>query len=384
VLALIGLSVLSFALYLGERAQKQRADRTSLGIVSTLHKQAERVVGDASPAAGLTTDRAESLRDIAQALEFVVRENAGVGSPELGTALSGLAVIDPALGKIRSATDSSQKAERVFAALPQTFESRYGRASAQLQIGRLLFRDGRAAEGEARTREAAETLRGLVAERPDDRDARFRLALAEVNLGNFARGDRPAAAKAQYRRALEQWEVLCRPAAVQPRHLEWYARTLGNLGLLMSKKGDAAGAVPILTDAVARAEHLARLLPEGKDALNNLATCRTNLGVSLTAAGRPAEAIPVLNGALQAYEILARRSPDEPEGLWNTAMVRTSLAETLSRLGRWGDALPLLEAAGAAFETVRKRLPDDPELNRDVEKHRDLLSRARKEAVARR
>jgi serine/threonine protein kinase len=382
--ALVGLSVLSLALFLGERAQKRRADRTSLGVVNTLHKQAERVVSDASSAAGLTRDREESLRDIAQALEFVVRENAGVGSPELGTALNGLAVIDLALGRIGPALDSSQKAERVFAALPPTFESRFGMAAAQLQTGRLLFRDGRAAEGEARTREAAEMLRTLVAERPDDRDARFRLGLAEVNLGNFARGDHPEAAKAQYRRALEQWEVLCRPENVRPPYLEWYARALGNLGLLMAEKGEAPAAVPILTDAVARAEHLVRLQPEGKGALDNLAACRTNLGVTLATAGRAAEAIPALNGALQVYEDLARRSPDEPEGRWNTAMARTSLADALSRLGRWGEALLLLEAAGATFEEVRKRLPDDPELKSDVEKHRMLLSRARQEAAAKR
>ena len=65
-----------------------------------------------------------------------------------------------------------------------------------------------------------ESLRALVAERPDDREARFRLALAEVNLGNFARGDRPELAKAQYRLAIEQWEVLCRSENVRPRDLE--------------------------------------------------------------------------------------------------------------------------------------------------------------------
>ena len=70
-----------------------------------------------------------------------------------------------------------------------------------------------------------------------------------MNLGNFARGDRPELAVAQYQRAIEQWEILCQPAIVQPEHLEWYARTLGNLGLLMTEKGNPAGAVPILTDA---------------------------------------------------------------------------------------------------------------------------------------
>jgi serine/threonine protein kinase len=384
VLGLIGLSILSFALFLEERTLKQRADRTSLRAVSTLHQQAERVVAEVGSVGGLTGARAEWLRDIARALEFVERENGGVGSVELGTALNGLAVINLALGNIRPALDASQQAERVFAALPPTFEARLGLANAQLQSGPLLFRNGRAAEGEASTRRAVELVRWRVAERPDDREIRARLARGEVNLGNFARGDRPDVAKAQYRRALEHWEVLCRSENPQPSHLEWYARTLSNLGLLMAEKGDAAGAVPILTEAVTRAEHLARILPEGKDALHNLATCRTNLGAALAAAGRATEAIPVLNGALEGYRRLAGRYPDETEGPWGVAMTQTDLAEILSRLGRWGEALPLLESAESAYVALRKKLADDPEVKRDAERHGALLARARKEAVARR
>jgi serine/threonine protein kinase len=384
VLALLALSFLSLTLFFEERAQKRRADRTSRRVVSTLHKQAEQVAGDARPAkVGMTKERAEGLRDLAQTLEFVVRENNGDGSIELGSALNGLAAIDLALGEIQPAIDASRQAERLFSALPPAFESRLGLASAQLQTGRLLYREGKLAEGEASTREAVEALRALVTERPDDQETRFRLARAEVNLGNFAREDRPEAAVAQYQQAIEQWEVLCRPATVQPEHLEWYARTLSNLGLLMTEKGNPAGAVPILSDAVARAEHLAELVPGDKGALDNLGACRDNLGETLTAAGRPAEAIPVLNGALQAYQAQARRFPEETEGPCGAAMVQTSLAQALGRLGLWNEALPLLETAGTTFEALLKRLPDDPELKGFMQQHRGLLSRARKEAVAR-
>ena len=339
VLALLALSFLSFALFLGERAQKRRADRTSRRVVGTLGRQSERVANDPSPmTAGKTTDRAESLTDLAQTLEFVVLENQGDGSLELGGALNGLAAIHNALGEVDRALDDSRQAERVFSHLPPAYESRLGLASSQLQTGRLLYRKGKLAEGEASTREAVEALRELVAERPDDVQARLRLARAEVNLGNYARGDRPEAAVAQYRRAIEQWEVLCHPATVQPESLEWYARTLSNLGLLMTEKGDPAGAVPILSDAVARAEHLAELVPGDKGALDNLGACRDNLGEALTAAGRPAEAIPVLNEALQAYQAQARRFPDETEGPCGMAMVQTSLAQALGQLGRWNDS----------------------------------------------
>ena len=169
-------------------------------------------------------------------------------------------MIDRALGEMGPALEASREAERVFAGLPPTYESRLGLASAQLQTGRLLFREAKLAEGEASTRQAVEALRaGRGASRRCE--ARLRLARAEVNLGNYARGDRPEMAMAQYQRALEQWEILCQPAIVQPHYLEWYARTLSNLGLLMTEKGDPAGAVPILTDAVTR-EDLAQLVGE--------------------------------------------------------------------------------------------------------------------------
>ena len=353
VVLLLGLSILSFLLFLGERTQKRRADRTSRRVVKTLHDQAERVVGDAKFArTSLTTEQAEALRDLAETLRFVVIENNGIGSPELGNALNGLAVIDLALGNIKEALSDSREGERVFATLPASYETRLGLASAQLQTGRLLFRDGKPAEGEASTQKAVEALRLLVAERPDEVENRARLARAEVNLGNFARGDRPDLAVSQYKRALEHWEILCQPQTVQPRYMEWYARTLSNLGLLMAEKGNAAGAMPILTDAATRAEQVAQLVPYDKGALDCLAMCRTNLGESLTEAGQPAQAIPVLQGAVQSYQLMAGRFPDETEGPWGVAMNQTSLAKALGMLGRWNEALPLLESATRSFATV--------------------------------
>ncbi len=371
-LGLISLAILSFALFLGERTQKRRADRTSRRVVSTLHREAERAVES-----GMSRQRAETLREIAQGLEFVVHENGGEGSVELGTALNGLALIDLALGEVPQAVAASRQAEDVFANLAPAYDTRLGLASAQLQTGRLLFRDGKPAEGEASTATAVESLQELIAERPDDHVARARLARALVNLGNFARGDRFELSVTRYKQAIEQWEVLCQPATVQPGDLGWYARTLSNLGLLLAEKGNLADAVPILTEAATRAERLAELLPDQKEVLDNLGACRSNLGEALTSAGRPADAVPVLTGALEAYQHLARRFPDETEGVWGTAMVQTMLAEALLTTGRERESLPLLDAAGAGFEAVAKKVPDDPELKSHIARHQQLLARAR-------
>ena len=120
----------------------------------------------------------------------------------------------------------------MFSALPPDLRDAIGLASSRFQTGRLLYMTGRATEGEASTRTWVGCCRTLVAERPGDLEVRFRLALAEVNLGNFGRDDRPEMATAQYRRALEQWEILCRPENARPRYLESYGRTLSDLGLL--------------------------------------------------------------------------------------------------------------------------------------------------------
>jgi serine/threonine protein kinase len=385
VLALFGLSILSFALFLGERAQKKRADRTSRRVARALRKQAERATRDTSPTkVVLTKDQEATLREMATELAFVVQENSGEGSLELGSTLNDLATIHLALGETEEALGASRQAQQVFSELPASYEARAGLASARMQSGRLLHAVNRQIEGEASTREAVEEFQSLVRERADDEETRFRLARAIVNLGNFARQHRPKEAIAQYQRAIEQWQFLCQPATVQPRYLEWYARTLSNLGLLMVDKGNPVEAIPILTDAMSRAEHLQQLVPKEKDALDCLAACRSNLGEALTAANRPTEALPVLNGALQAYQEQARMFPDETEGAWGTAMVQTDIADALARMNRWAEAVPALESAGAAYEALSRRLPDNPVLKADIAKHRELLARARKEAVARR
>jgi tetratricopeptide (TPR) repeat protein len=239
----------------------------------------------------------------------------------------------------------------------------------------MLHALDRLPEGEASTREAAELLGALVQERPDDHQTRAILARGIVNLGSFARLDRPELAMAEYQRAIEQWEILCQPATAQPGYLEWYARTLSDVGHLLLDKGNALGSLPFLTEARSRAEQLHQLVPKEKGALDCAAACRTNLGEALTAANRAVEALPVLEGALEAYREEARKYPDETEGLWGTAMVQTDIGDALSRLNRWAEAVPPLEAAGATYHELSKVIHDDPVFKDDMEKHRQILAR---------
>ena len=154
-------------------------------------------------------------------------------------------------------------------------------------------------------------------------------------------------------------------------YLEWYARTLGNLGLLMAEKGDPAGAVPILTDAVTRAERLAELVPEEKGALDNLGACREQPGRDPDRRGpsgggdpRPERGAPGLPGpgppvSRRDRGPLGRRDGPDHAGRGPGPAGPLERGPAPSRGGRD-------HVRGAP-----KRLPDDPELKGFMQKHRN-------------
>jgi tetratricopeptide (TPR) repeat protein len=377
VVFLVAGAATSTALYLRERAEKDRADRNALRVVAELGHQVERLNEESGLAlAGLTVFRENLLRDTAEALESIVRENAGIGSIELGTALNRRVLVRNLLGENAGALEDSRRAEAVFAALPPSPEARSGLAEALLQSGRLLAALGRPAEGRPLTERAIALLRDLVSERPDDTATRFRLARAELNLGNFdSLEGQPRRAIAQYRKALDHLASLRKHAGDRPQYIEWEARTRSNLGLILA---DPPKAVETQTEANELAERLVAAQPGAIRALDCLGACRINLGEALLGAGRLAEAEAAFQRALEPYQTLATRFPDETEPVWSVALIRTDLAEVLGRLGRWAEAVPLLEEAGATYDRLLVRLPDNPDLGQNLKKQRELLSEARK------
>jgi tetratricopeptide (TPR) repeat protein len=381
-LAVATAAVVSFGFFLGEKRQRARADRAALRAVERLGAQATQMGEESGFAqqAGLTRFRSRMLRETAGALQAVVDENQGIGSVVLGSALNSLTLVHSLLGETAEALKTSRRAAAVFSTLPPTYEARAGLAAARLQTGRLLFVDGKPADGLASTEQAARLYRGLVAERPGDNQTRFRLALAELNLGNFAREAEPDRAVAKYHLAIDHLNVLRQADRDEPRYVEWTARALGNLGSLLTARGDAAGAIEVLTPGVDLSVRLAALRPDDKAVIDSLAAIRSNLGEALTAARRPGDALPVLQAALKDYQGLNARFPDEFEFRWGVPMIQTDIAEALGRLGRWGEALPWLEKAGPALSSLLEAQPDNGELKANVEKHRALTDEARKQA----
>ena len=122
----------------------------------------------------------------------------------------------------------------MLAALPPSYEARRALADARKQLGVVDHAAGEPAEGLKKTQDAVPLYQALLREKPGDQDVRFQLALATVNLGNFAMEQDPDVAIARYREALALLAPLRREAPSNPRYAEWEARTKSNLGLILA------------------------------------------------------------------------------------------------------------------------------------------------------
>src|SRR5262249_22048644 len=137
-------------------------------------------------AAGLTAFRNELLHDAVDTYDELVRRNPGEGTLGLGVALNNQTLLQHLLGEVPQAIASARRAEAILSGLRPTPEARRALADARKQLGVVDFMAAQPAEGLKKTEEAVVLYRALVRERPDDQDIRLQLALATVNLGNYA------------------------------------------------------------------------------------------------------------------------------------------------------------------------------------------------------
>jgi serine/threonine protein kinase/tetratricopeptide (TPR) repeat protein len=374
-ISLMGGSIASTSLWLRVSAQKARADKNALQRAATLGGLLERV-NTALARAGLTRQRSDILETIAADLHEVVRENEGLGSVELGTALNHESAALFLLGKPHEALEASERAQAVFAALPPTYETNAGLAAAQQQSGRVLAALNRPDAGRDLTEKSIRRFRHLIEQNPDDADTRFRLAKTVVNLGNFLVESQPDRAALQYQEALDQLAILRRASQDGPLYVEWDARTRSNLGLLLARLKRNDEAIALQAEAAAMANRLVAAQPDEVTLLDVQATCLNNLGEALEQAGRYENAESAFRDALAPYRKLAQRFPDETEFRWGIAMVQTNLAAIRMHRQRWDDAVPLLKDAGAAFDALLQIIPDDPALRGNAESQRKLLAEA--------
>jgi tetratricopeptide (TPR) repeat protein len=259
-------------------------------------------------------------------------------------------------GEFPQAIASQLRAEAVLAALPPTYEARLALANARKQLGVLYHFTGKPAEGLKKARDAVSLYQDLIPERPGDQNTRFQLALATVNLGNYAMERDSETAIARYREALALIAALRRESPANPHYTEWEARTTSNLGQILVGTGKTKAGVATQRQAVALAEQVA----DDFLRLDALATCRNNLAEALEQAQHPAEAEKIFRQALQDYRILAGRFPNDVDYRRGVAMALTNLAAVVVGQGRDKEALGLIEEAGKICNDLSPWLSGTP------------------------
>jgi serine/threonine-protein kinase len=357
------------------RREIQRADDNAGLINGALGRLVQRVgVDPRLQAAGLTVFREELLRDAVSMYDELARRNPGGGTLGLGQALNNLALVQYLIGEFPQALASQLRGEAVLAALPPTYEARLALADARKQLGVIYHFAGKPAEGLTKARDAVALYQALIRERPGDQHPRFQLALATVNLGNYAMDRDPDAGIARYREALTLLAALQSESPANPRYIEWGARTTSNLGLILLATGKLDDAVTAQRQAVALAEQVA----DDFLRLDALAMCRNNLAEALEQAKRPSEAESLFRQSLKDYRTLAVRFPNDVDYRWGAAKTLGNLAAVMLQQGRPEDALELVEESGKIFDDLKKTLGNNAQFQEHYNKYTRIRDAIRK------
>jgi serine/threonine-protein kinase len=357
------------------RRESQRADDNAGLINGALGRLVQRVgVDPRLKAAGLTAFRQELLRDAVGMYDELARRNPGGGTLGLGQALNNQALVQYLLGEFPLAIASQLRGEAVLTALPPTYEARLALADARKQLGVVYHFAGKPVEGLAKTQDAVSLYQALIRERPGDQHPRFQLALATVNLGNYAMDRDPDAGIARYREALTLLAALRSESPSNPRFTEWGARTTSNLGLILLATGKLDDAVTAQRQAVALAEQVA----DDFLRLDALAMCRNNLAEALEQAKRPSEAESLFRQSLKDYRTLADRFPNDVDYRWGVAMAMSNLAAVVLHQDRPKEAGELIEASGKIFDDLKKTLGNNANFQEHYNKYTRIRDTIRK------
>jgi serine/threonine-protein kinase len=324
-------------------------------------------------AAGLTAFRSELLHDAVEMYDELVSRNPDEGTLGLGEALNNQALLLYLLGAIPQAVESARRAEAVLAAVVPSYEARRALANARKQLGVLGNTAGDPAGGLKKTQDAATLYQALLREKPGDQDVRFQLALATVNLGNYAMQQNPDVAIARYKEALALLAQLRKDGPSNSHYAEWEARTKSNLGLILAETKKIEAAIEAQREAVAVAERV----PDEFLRLDALATCRNNLGEALELGRHLRESDLTFRQSLNDYRSLASRFPNDVDYRWGVAMVLTNIAAVADQQGRLDEAVGLLEESKKLFDDLSPKLGKNSNFQEHLTKNTRLREAVR-------
>jgi serine/threonine-protein kinase len=241
---------------------------------------------------------------------------------------------------LRRAIDLQEKLAGEF---PNDVDYRHDLAESYDQLGRALTNPGQATEAERAIRQAVEVMEKVVADAPDDLKHRLSLALCNRNLGVFlANRRRLEEAEPLFRHDLEFWDKLADEQPAVPRYRGRAGDAAFHLGNLLGETGRAGEGEKLLGRCVGRRQSLVEEYPRVPTFQVDLAGAQEHLARALLKRGDFAGARPLLEQAvahLNAGAALDARSAP--------CNVRSSfswlLADTLLRLGEYREAARLAD-----------------------------------------
>jgi tetratricopeptide (TPR) repeat protein len=297
--------------------------------------------------------------------------------PRVHDVRHGLARSHHSLGRLlrarRRLPQAEQQLEQALTVLqkladevPRVPVYRHDLALGHRDLGDVRREAGRLAEAEPALRRARDLLSKLAGEFP--RETRYREALgsAQNNLGGvLTELGRPDEALTAQRAALEVRRGLAKEFPDRPEYRHSVAFSLGNLAFVLRQRGDRAGGVGLLGEAIGH-ESAARALRPGhapyRDFLRHLHLFLADTQAGL---GRYAE-------AAKAAAAVPGLAPER----WQFACDAASMLTLCARLAARDAALPedrrrhlareYAEQAGVWLEEAGRRAADDPKALNDL------------------
>ena len=250
--------------------------------------------------------------------------------------------------------------EKLLAEAPADVGYRRELAQTRGNLGKLLYEQGRATEGEAEERRGLELRAALVADFPGHAGHRDNLASSRLNLGILlARGRRYAEAEAEIRAARALYVVALADPAAAAEGRAGLAKSHNTLGVILAETGRPAEAEAEYRLSVESRRKLAAEFPHVPDYPYDYAGTRQNLGNLLLATGRVPDAEREFRGALATTEKLVADFPGTPRYRVSLGGSYCNFANLLLETGRPALATPYADKAVAALTAVLAKNPND-------------------------
>jgi tetratricopeptide (TPR) repeat protein/tRNA A-37 threonylcarbamoyl transferase component Bud32 len=237
-------------------------------------------------------------------------------------------------------------------------EARAHLVEAYAHAAQLTWELGRQDQALAAHHRALAMVERMAAATPDDFETRFALARCHTRVGFTLRTmGRTAEARQSYGRARAILEPLALDHPGDARHRELLSFTLSNLGVIEQDLGRTDEAILLHRQAFEIHEALVRHQPGNAQYRNDLGWCWRYLSQALASAGDLVAALRAAERAVVLYEELVREDRRVEEFRWRLARSLDEMGRIGSLSGRSAEAAEALERAAGIHEALARDNP---------------------------